>query len=416
MIRDSPLFVYIKILTKVQFAEKRDDEMGSHDASVQMLGYLYQVRYALYLLMKCEDPSHRISIEKFDDVSFDSDGDAKQRIQLKHHTNKGDLTNASADLWRTIKVWIDAIQNDPSLLVNTDFLIITTASVPENSIAYMLQANESKRAYDVLKTIAEAGGNQTNEKYYDAFLRFPKETMIRLLQQVHIIDKASKIDDVESELRRELRLASPPAHEDDILQQVEGWWYEQCIKALCSAQPYIMTLHQLREKIFYIAHQYGNDNLPIEYWNIDPVEEGDLNEEERIFLEQLRLLRYGSNKLQIAINDYYRAYKERSSWLRKGLLYPNDLDDYERRLVDEWKHAFVNMQEDLALYETPDEIEKIQAGRKLNQTIEARNYPIRPRVDEPYVMRGTYHGLANGLKIGWHVDFIDRLKHLLERA
>ena len=38
------------------------------------------------------------------------------------------------------------------------------------------------------------------------------------------------------------------------------------------------------------------------------------------------------------------------------------------------------------------------------------------RVDEPYVMRGTYHGLANGLKIGWHVDFIDRLKHLLERA
>lgn len=58
----------------------------------------------------------------------------------------------------------------------------------------------------------------------------------------------------------------------------------------------------------------------------------------------------------------------------------------------------------------------IHAGRNLNQTIEAKDIRIRTRVDEPYVMRGTYHGLANGLKIGWHVDFIDRLKHLLERA
>lgn len=28
-------------------------------------------------------------------------------------------------------------------------------------------------------------------------------------------------------------------------------------------------------------------------------------------------------------------------------------------------------------------------------------------------MRGSYHILANQLKIGWHVDFFDRLKQLL---
>ena len=38
------------------------------------------------------------------------------------------------------------------------------------------------------------------------------------------------------------------------------------------------------------------------------------------------------------------------------------------------------------------------------------------RVREAYVMRGTYHILANGLKVGWHVDFTERLQHLLEEA
>ena len=48
--------------------------MVSHNAAGQMLGYLYQVRYALNLLMSSDDPSYQISIEKFDDIAFDKEG------------------------------------------------------------------------------------------------------------------------------------------------------------------------------------------------------------------------------------------------------------------------------------------------------------------------------------------------------
>ena len=44
--------------------------MTSHQASEQMIGYLYQARYALYLLLNNDDEQSEISIEKFDDVSF----------------------------------------------------------------------------------------------------------------------------------------------------------------------------------------------------------------------------------------------------------------------------------------------------------------------------------------------------------
>ena len=59
--------------------------MASHNAAGQMNGYLYQIRYALNLLMESDEPNYQISIEKFDDVAFDDNGTPKELIQLKHH-------------------------------------------------------------------------------------------------------------------------------------------------------------------------------------------------------------------------------------------------------------------------------------------------------------------------------------------
>ena len=76
--------------------------MSNHQASEQMLGYLYQVRCALKLLLENDNSDFQISIEKFDDVAFSQEGVPKQLIQLKHHVqHKGSLTDGSTDLWNT---------------------------------------------------------------------------------------------------------------------------------------------------------------------------------------------------------------------------------------------------------------------------------------------------------------------------
>ena len=83
--------------------------MPNHQAPGQMLGYLYQVRYALVLLLANDDENQQISIEKFDDVAFSNDDTPAKMIQIKHRLRKGgDLSDTSTDLWRTIKSWIDA--------------------------------------------------------------------------------------------------------------------------------------------------------------------------------------------------------------------------------------------------------------------------------------------------------------------
>ena len=61
--------------------------MANHQAAEQMIGYLYQIRYALFLLLDNDNTGYQVSIDKFDDVAFDDNGTPKELIQLKHHIN-----------------------------------------------------------------------------------------------------------------------------------------------------------------------------------------------------------------------------------------------------------------------------------------------------------------------------------------
>lgn len=161
--------------------------MSTHQASEQMLGYLYQVRYALVLLLKNDNENHQISIERFDDVAFSQDDTPKQMIQLKHHVRQqGNLSDASTDMWRTLKVWIDAVSIDESLLAfsNVDEMILKT-----------------------------------------------------LLGKVYVVDGANNILDVSFDLHRLIRYSCMPKYEDQICERIEGWWYQRAIKALCSDTP-----------------------------------------------------------------------------------------------------------------------------------------------------------------------------------
>ena len=388
--------------------------MASHNVPGQMNGYLYQIRYALNLLMESDEPSYQISIEKFDDIAFDCDGTPVQLIQAKHHTTPASLTDSSTDLWRTLNVWFDAIADDISILDHTDFVIITTAEVSNGSIAELIQNQNYQEALKKLNDVAEDSDNQTNLRFYVKFKNLNESILCRLVKRIRIISSASDIVDVEKDIQKQIRYSCKPEHVPFATERIEGWWFQECIKALSSTNPTITTQRQLHEKVYEITRQYGDDSLPIEFWDLDEVEEVALDPKDRLFLDQLRLLQYKNRILRLALQDYYRASTQRSSWLRQGLVYANELDIYEHRLKDAWEHAFADMEEDLENYGDPTEQEKIKAGKSLYSKVMNQDIRIRQRVDASYVMQGTYHHLANSLTIGWHVDFLEKLKHLLE--
>ena len=391
--------------------------MPNHQASEQMLGYLYQVRYALALLLENDNSDCQISIEKFDDVAFSKDDIPIQLIQLKHHIqHQGNLADASTDMWRTIKVWLDAISEPPDILDGTNFLIITTATAPIDSAAFLLKKDSNRNpdtAYQKLKTVCFSSVNQAHQRYYDAFREAGEDTVKQLIRQIYIIDCASNIIDVEKDILKHIRYSCIPKHQKMIYERLEGWWFKKAIDALCCDTPVFVNQNQVRSFIVSVSQEYADDNLPIDILDIDDLQESNFSANEKIFHEQLKLICLGNHRMQLALRDYYRAFRQRASWVRNDLLYVNELGQYEQRLIDEWEHAFAAMEETLSETNNATEEEKAKEGRQLFSDIEKRDIRIRPKCQEAFIMRGSYHILANQLKIGWHVDFFDRLKQLL---
>lgn len=381
---------------------ERSTTVTSHEAAPQMIGYLYQMRYALYILLTSEDPNYKISIEKFDDIAFDDGFSVKEMIQTKHHVNPGSLKDNSVDLWKTIKVWLDHVAEDPDSLQDCRFLLITTETAMEDSAASFLKRidRDVEHAIQLLRDEAEKHNNKSLELAYNTFLSSEPALLVDLFNSVEIIDGAPSITDVEKRLRGLIRLSCLPQYEDQVLERVEGWWLQCAIKALCSPERTLFDYNTARNAVISVAQQFQPDNLPIDQWMIKDVPDAELEVDQRTFIQQLRLIQEPNNLLRRAIKNYYRAFQQRSSWIREDLLLPNELEDYERDLVDEWEQCGAFYDED----EDP-----VVQGKALYKELMNKNIRIRERCTEPFVMRGSYEMLSDRLEIGWHRDYLELL-------
>jgi hypothetical protein len=100
--------------------------------------------------------------------------------------------------------------------------------------------------------------------------------------------------------------------------------------------------------------------------------------------------------------------------LEDGILAPDELSEWEDRLTDEWSHAFARMCDDLS--DAPAEDEQARAGKTLYGELEQSDLnPLRDGRDR-FLHVGTWHGLADIRRVGWHPDFRARLAKLLGPA
>jgi hypothetical protein len=59
-------------------------------------------------------------------------------LQTKLEIEPGSLTDGSAGLWKTLRVWSESVDTAPDALL----VLITTASAPDDSIAALLSADD----------------------------------------------------------------------------------------------------------------------------------------------------------------------------------------------------------------------------------------------------------------------------------
>jgi hypothetical protein len=208
-------------------------------------------------------------------------------------------------------------------------------------------------------------------------------------------------------------------YRESVFERLEGWWHDIVLALLTVKRLLPIYGYEVSDRLSAFADEYKTDNLPITFRGKVPDGEIDTNDDDRLFVRQLREIGISSSRIRNAILDYYRAYEQRSAWARENLLVTGELEDYESRLEDEWSRYRDVVFEKL----DPESAESVlsEAGQRLYQwaDLESGNVSslrIRERVTEPYIVRGCFHILANTTplpRIYWHPHFLERLRNLL---
>lgn len=185
---------------------------GQFSASEHLIGYLYQIRYALLILIRKirNEPGIELAIEQRDDVEFDREGEPAELLQLKHHiSRRASLTDSSTDLWKTIRIWSTHLAESPDRFKDILLTLITTSNAPDSTIASKLRRDNNRNereALDGLTRVATSSDSKTNRPAYKAFLALSDAQRNLLVSRVFVIDNSPNISDVETKLNQEALL------------------------------------------------------------------------------------------------------------------------------------------------------------------------------------------------------------------
>jgi hypothetical protein len=387
---------------------------STHGAAASALGYLYQSQWPLVEIVRrsADRPDFEMTLEMYDDVSWELDGTPQELLQIKHHLNSTrSLGDMDDDLWRTITVWMDA--HDPGDAEGPSLILVTTQSAAAGTACKALRpsSHDPVEALRLLENAARDSVSLSTAPARAKFLALNDAQRTIFVGRIQVLDNADQIQDLDRELRKRLHLVLPHGREDVFIERLWAWWYRVVVGLLRRHAATISAL-DVTEKISDLRDQFAADNLPtlVDREDFDPATKGEYSS--RVFMHQLQWISLTNPLLQKAIVDYYRAYTQSARWVEDHLVGLNELDAFEDNLRDEWERAFEFMK--LHLPPDADDDRLVSEGQTLFRAVtEQTQIRVRDRYSEAFFTRGKYHELADKREVGWHPEFEARLKELL---
>lgn len=399
-------------------APARHESISKFNAVGPMLGYIYQVRVALlWAARRSKLGKFLASIETLDDVSFSNDTDAAIVLQTKHSIDvKATMSDLSVELWKTLRIWMVGLASG-EVSQNAARFLITTAEVSPGTACEFLADGPGRNieaAANALERAASISENESIKAACSAFLAMTAEQRNQLVGTIYVVGSAPNAVGVDDAIREELHFVSIH-HSEKVLQMLEGWWFKRVVFELSENGSGISS-SEFEDQISEIQESLKRNSLPIA-GEIDElaVVLSELPEyADRTFYKQVAMVGAKPRRIQYVITSYLQAFQQRSQWTRDDLLFNSDLRKYDRLLADEWGLRREQVCGELAA--NSSELELAKAGREILEWAEKESFLIRPGVTVPWLSRGSFHMLADDLKVGWHPEFEDRFAAASEVA
>lgn len=379
---------------------------GKFSAAPSMAGYLFQCRVALYRCLQTvkKSSNSHVAIEKYDDISFDTDDFADCLIQAKHNILPKSLSDNSVDLWKTIRVWLHELSSGSEITDSTKFILITNSTADPGTAMSMLRPHPNSRdecgALKLLQAAAKSSKNDTTAEGRRAFLALTEQEANHFLARVDVCDQSSGLVDVRDDIVGELSIISEP-HAEDIADSLEGWWLNIVGKHIVESGLPPIPLQLVLRKANDIGDQYKGTGLPVSDPESLDAKSYSAGDENLVLVQQMRIIDMPDRAVRRGVQDFYRASAQRAKWARESLLLDGESAKFDDQLFDRWGRRADALQ---ATNRHGTEAEKKKLGRELCSWASTDTCSFR-NVVETWITAGSYHSLADKAEIGWHPDF-----------
>lgn len=198
-----------------------------------------------------------------DDIAWEENGAPTELKQLKLHVSSlRNLTDASDDMWRTLRVWMDnGRPKDPYGPILT--LVTNSTAGTDSAASYLRDTDRDVKT--ALARLEETARNSTSKDTRVArqqFLNLTPSERMTFVGRIYVADRSADIDEVIHEVTERLRPGAPIEQFDIYLDQVWSWWAATSL-AMLKGDRGPVPVEEMLTAIERIRDQFTRDNLPV---------------------------------------------------------------------------------------------------------------------------------------------------------
>lgn len=389
----------------------------THTAAGAAAGFDYQFERALYWLV--QSPAGAVvGIETDDDVAVvEATGSLREQDKHSNRESAKPFGDSSEDLWNTLAIWLDAVENGHVQVETTRFLMVTNKTLPDcifKRIGSIETQAEISACIADLEKVHESPPDHIS-KLVDRVMRSESRATLRaLLAKVDSVDASDVTHG--AELRRKTigYLQLPDwcsSAADSILDELRGWLHKVVLATWEQSQPAWVQRNHFVNQLYAIIERRKRQMCRERAETLIPVTNDIVGQEKgRPFVKQLYLVTDDDALVEISIRDYIRCNIEKIRLSREGNVTDEDWTAFQQALQTRWgkiRARVIRMKAGALEHDVGFEI--------FTETTEGyREKLAGTDTEQVYLTSGTYHRLADLLSVGWHPRYLDLIKESLE--
>ena len=393
--------------------------LTSHSAPGANAGFSYEFERALYWLAQSPAGSV-VGVETDDDVAV-RHTDASQLLeQDKHSVRDGaePFGDRSKDLWNTLAIWIEALDTK-EVADTTRFLMVTNKVLPE---CVAQQIGRAKSEEEITACVAAL----------EVAAKAPPQHIVLLMQRVlrpesrtglrRLILQCELVDASQATAGRELRektvaqLQLPKwclAGADSIADELLGWLHKTALAAWQQKQPAWIQRDHFVNQLHAIINRRTRQITRERAEHLIPVTDDKIGQEKASpFVKQLHLVTDDDGIVDSAIREFIRCNIEKSRLSAEGNVTDDDWTAFETALLSRWDKIRARV---IRMKQASPE-EDIGFEIFTDTTEEHREKLAGSETEQVYLTSGTYHRLADMVRVGWHPRFEELMRELIKTS